>query len=56
MELLESHAIDTYGEFLTENADHLKSIAAPDIAVSYYTGGDLYQFDEFQVFKSLLYN
>lgn len=49
MELLESHAVDTYGEFLDENADRLKSLKAPDVAVSYYTGSDLYQFDEFQV-------
>jgi ubiquinol oxidase len=49
MELLEAHANDTYGEFVVQNEDVLRSIPPPDIAVSYYTGADLYQFDEFQV-------
>eukprot|EP00595_Chromulina_sp_UTEXLB2642_P002273 CAMPEP_0196763520 /NCGR_PEP_ID=MMETSP1095-20130614/4243_1 /TAXON_ID=96789 ORGANISM="Chromulina nebulosa, Strain UTEXLB2642" /NCGR_SAMPLE_ID=MMETSP1095 /ASSEMBLY_ACC=CAM_ASM_000446 /LENGTH=173 /DNA_ID=CAMNT_0042116903 /DNA_START=661 /DNA_END=1182 /DNA_ORIENTATION=- len=49
MELLEAHAVDTYGEFLVQNKDMLLKIPAPAVAISYYTGGDLYEFDEFQV-------
>eukprot|EP01031_Cornospumella_fuschlensis_P044620 gene44620-54565_t len=47
MELLEAHAVDTYGTFVRENEALLKQLPPPDIAVSYYTGEDLYQFDEF---------
>lgn len=49
MELLEAHAVDTYGSFLEENEDRLKEINAPNVAKAYYTGGDLYYFDEFQI-------
>lgn len=48
-QLLESHAVDTYTTFLEENEERLRSLPAPRIAKSYYTSGDLYMFDEFQV-------
>jgi len=47
-ELIELHAVDTYTEFLESNADLLKSLPAPSIAVQYYQSDDLYMFDEFQ--------
>lgn len=43
--------MDTYTTFLEENEERLKSLPAPRIAKSYYTSGDLYMFDEFQVSK-----
>jgi len=46
-QLVESHAVDTYGEFVDANEHVLKQLPPPTIAVRYYTGGDLY-FDEFQ--------
>jgi len=49
MELLESHAVDTYGTFVNENKEKLQQLPPPDIAVSYYTGNKLYYFDDFQV-------
>jgi ubiquinol oxidase len=51
MALLESHAVDTYTTFFHENADRLKMLPAPAVAMSYYKGGDLYLFDDFQVSK-----
>ena len=35
-ELLESHAVDTYGQFLDENEEILKKLPAPMIAQQYY--------------------
>eukprot|EP01039_Chlorochromonas_danica_P002872 gene2872-3136_t len=52
MELLEAHAVDTYGTFLQQNEDRLKELPAPDVAVSYYTGEDLYHFDEFMASRA----
>ena len=49
MELLEAHAVDTYSTFVEENRDRLAELPAPRVAVKYYTTGDLYLFDEFQV-------
>ncbi|CAJ1922711.1 unnamed protein product [Cylindrotheca closterium] len=51
MELLESHAVDTYSTFLNENEEELKKLPAPAVAKSYYTSDDLYLFDDFQVSK-----
>jgi ubiquinol oxidase len=48
MEMVESHAYDTYDQYLKENEAKLKSKPAPAIAVKYYRDGDLYMFDEFQ--------
>lgn len=53
MELLEAHAVDTYGTFLKENKTKLKSLPPPAIARSYYTSADLYLFDDFQVGKEV---
>jgi ubiquinol oxidase len=45
MELLESHAVDTYTTFCQENKERLQSLPPPPVAVSYYASGDLYLFD-----------
>ena len=47
-EQVEEHAYHTYDEFLTKNEAELKTKPAPEVAVQYYTKGDLYLFDEFQ--------
>ncbi|GAB5353415.1 hypothetical protein AAMO2058_000034300 [Amorphochlora amoebiformis] len=47
-ELIEAHAVDTYGEFADANEDLMKSLPAPAIAIQYYMGGDMYLYDEFQ--------
>uniref|UniRef100_A0A061QYB1 Ubiquinol oxidase n=1 Tax=Tetraselmis sp. GSL018 TaxID=582737 RepID=A0A061QYB1_9CHLO len=44
-EMLETHAVSTYHQFLLENEAKLRRIAAPGVAASYYGGGDLYMFD-----------
>ncbi|XP_051128382.1 ubiquinol oxidase 4, chloroplastic/chromoplastic [Andrographis paniculata] len=47
-ECVESHAFETYDKFIKAQKDELKRLPAPEVAVKYYTGGDLYLFDEFQ--------
>ncbi|GAU29897.1 hypothetical protein TSUD_379870 [Trifolium subterraneum] len=47
-ECVESHAFETYDKFIKEEGEELKKMPAPEVAVNYYTGGDLYLFDEFQ--------
>lgn len=49
-ELIEAHAVDTYGTFVDENEELLKSMPAPAIARTYYTQ-DMYMYDEFQTSK-----
>mmetsp|Transcript_3482 Transcript_3482/g.13469 ORF Transcript_3482/g.13469 Transcript_3482/m.13469 type:complete len:255 (+) Transcript_3482:767-1531(+) len=49
MELLEAHAVDTYGTFVRENRERLKALPPPTVARSYYASDDLYYFDDFQV-------
>ena len=49
MELLEKHAVDTYSTFVNENRERLRQLPPPSVARSYYTTGDLYLFDDFQV-------
>jgi ubiquinol oxidase len=44
-ELIEAHAVDTYGQFVDENAERLRALPAPRIAQRYYTQ-DLYMYDE----------
>ena len=51
MELLESHAVDTYSVFFNENRERLKTLPPPKVARSYYKAADLYLFDDFQVSK-----
>jgi Alternative oxidase len=45
MELLESHAVDTYTTFCQQNKDVLERLPPPQVAVAYYAAGDLYLFD-----------
>eukprot|EP00850_Spirogloea_muscicola_P013312 SM000089S23868 [mRNA] locus=s89:444609:446190:- [translate_table: standard] len=47
-ELIEMHAVDTYGEFVDENEKLLKKLPPSPVALAYYGGQDLYMFDEFQ--------
>merc|ERR1712032_1361788 len=47
-ELIEAHAADTYSEFIDENREALAELPAPRIAKLYYTGPELFYFDEFQ--------
>mmetsp|Transcript_33125 Transcript_33125/g.43624 ORF Transcript_33125/g.43624 Transcript_33125/m.43624 type:complete len:627 (+) Transcript_33125:35-1915(+) len=47
-ELIEFHAVDSYGQFLDENEEILKSLPPPLPAVKYYMSGDMYLFDDFQ--------
>ena len=48
MELVEHHAYTSYGKFLNQAEEQLKSLPAPKVAIDYYRDGDLYMFDEFQ--------
>ncbi|XP_021294669.1 ubiquinol oxidase 4, chloroplastic/chromoplastic [Herrania umbratica] len=47
-ECVESHAFETYDKFIRAKGEELKEKPAPEVAIKYYTGGDLYLFDEFQ--------
>ncbi|KAK9801410.1 hypothetical protein WJX73_007777 [Symbiochloris irregularis] len=47
-EMVEGHAVDTYTQFVEDNAELLKSIPPPLIALQYYKGEDLYYFDALQ--------
>lgn len=47
-ELIETHAVVTYTQFLAENEGLLKELPAPYCAVKYYRSNDLFYFDEFQ--------
>lgn len=38
-EMLETHAVDTYGQFIDENAEKLKALPPSLVAVEYYTVG-----------------
>ncbi|CAH8315339.1 unnamed protein product [Eruca vesicaria subsp. sativa] len=51
-ECVESHAFETYDKFLKSNGEELKKSPAPEIAVKYYTGSDMYLFDEFQTSRA----
>ncbi|KAJ7566240.1 hypothetical protein O6H91_02G093600 [Diphasiastrum complanatum] len=47
-ELIEMHAVDTYGQFVDENEELLKHLPPSPVAVAYYESEDLYMYDEFQ--------
>lgn len=47
-ECVEKHAYSTYDKFITLQGEDLKNLPAPEVAIKYYTEGDLYLFDEFQ--------
>jgi ubiquinol oxidase len=49
MELLELHAVDTYTAFVQENQAHLAELPPPEVARSYYSTGNMYMFDDFQM-------
>ncbi|GFR44103.1 hypothetical protein Agub_g5265 [Astrephomene gubernaculifera] len=51
-ELIEYHAVDTYGEFVDANEQLLKSLPPPLVAAMYYRSQDLYMFDSFQTSQS----
>ncbi|KAL4334014.1 hypothetical protein GQ457_07G028060 [Hibiscus cannabinus] len=51
-ECVESHAFETYDKFIKAQGDELKKKPAPEVAIKYYTGGDLYLFDEFQTSRA----
>lgn len=48
MKHVETHAYETYDNFIKENEAELRSQAPPAIAVEYYEKGDLSLFDAFQ--------
>ncbi|KAH8970017.1 hypothetical protein BDL97_02G064400 [Sphagnum fallax] len=47
-ECVEKHAFHSYDDFIKQHGEELKKLPAPEVAVKYYTEGDLYMFDEFQ--------
>jgi len=51
-ELIEAHAVDTYGEFVDENRDALAALPAPRVSRLYWAGPDLFLFDEFQTARA----
>jgi hypothetical protein len=48
MECVETHAYHTYDDFLKNFGEKLKTKPAPEVAVKYYTEGELYMFGEFE--------
>jgi ubiquinol oxidase len=51
-ELIETHAVDTYAQFVDENEALLKTLPPPPVALNYYLNEDLYMFDEFQTSRA----
>ncbi|KAF8369807.1 hypothetical protein HHK36_032168 [Tetracentron sinense] len=51
-ECVEMHAFATYDKFIKVQGDELEKMPAPEVAVKYYTEGDLYLFDEFQTSRA----
>ena len=51
-ELIEAHAVDTYGEFVDANRATLAELPAPSVSRRYYNGPDLFLFDEFQTSRA----
>ncbi|XP_010270059.1 PREDICTED: ubiquinol oxidase 4, chloroplastic/chromoplastic [Nelumbo nucifera] len=51
-ECVEMHAYATYDKFIKLREDDLKKLPAPEVAVKYYMGNDLYLFDEFQTSRA----
>ncbi|KAL8151257.1 hypothetical protein V2J09_021065 [Rumex salicifolius] len=47
-ECVEHHAYETYDKYIKAYGEELKNLPPAEIAVRYYTQGDLYLFDEFQ--------
>ncbi|KAM1033590.1 hypothetical protein ACFX2I_036991 [Malus domestica] len=44
-ECVESHAYSTYDKFIKARGEDLKKMPAPEVAVKYYTSGDMYLFE-----------
>jgi len=44
LQLLQAHAVDTYGEFADANEELLKTMPPPLVALQYYKGDDLYMW------------
>ena len=42
---LQAHAVSTYGQFLDQNEEALKSLPPPQVALEYYKGPDMHLFD-----------
>lgn len=53
-ELIEAHAVDTYGEFVDANEELLKELPPPFVAVQYYRGDDLYMVTLLVIYQSQL--
>uniref|UniRef100_A0A7N0UHW7 Ubiquinol oxidase n=1 Tax=Kalanchoe fedtschenkoi TaxID=63787 RepID=A0A7N0UHW7_KALFE len=51
-ECVENHAYATYDKFLKSRGEELKKTPPPEVAVKYYTGSDMYLFDEFQTSRA----
>ncbi|KAB2637569.1 ubiquinol oxidase 4 [Pyrus ussuriensis x Pyrus communis] len=52
-ERVESHAYSTYDKFIKARGEDLKKMPAPEVAVKYYTSGDMYLFGKLCLFFSL---
>ncbi|KAA3489025.1 ubiquinol oxidase 4, chloroplastic/chromoplastic isoform X1 [Gossypium australe] len=53
-ECVESHAFETYDKYIKAQGDELKKQPAPEVAIKYYTGGDLYLFENlYDVFVNI---
>lgn len=46
--LVETHAYETYSQFIESNKEVLEKLPAPLPAVQYYLGDDVYMFNSFQ--------
>ncbi|CAA7407001.1 unnamed protein product [Spirodela intermedia] len=51
-ECVEKHAYSTYDKFVKLHGDELKNLPAPEVAIKYYMGEDMYLFDEFQTARA----
>ncbi|KAK9227740.1 hypothetical protein WN943_012796 [Citrus x changshan-huyou] len=53
-ECVESHAFETYDKFIKAQGEKLKKMPAPAVAIKYYTGADLYLFENlYDVFLNI---
>ncbi|KAJ6367396.1 hypothetical protein OIU78_000036 [Salix suchowensis] len=53
-ECVENHAFETYDKFIKARGEDLKKMPAPEVAVKYYTEGDLFLFENlYDVFMNI---